>query len=153
MVEAEGGRPSDRHIPLRDRIIRYCSFSDSLRPGKNALAVDILINTLANRPQVARVLRYLARGLISQPPRFPFTLLSAFSIIHFHPCSQHFFIWFFVKTYPGMSSMLSTMAFTSAIAFWRLLTDRSSWSFEDGASFFRSAIDFSRSLLEDLLDP
>lgn len=83
---------------------------------------------------------------------FPFALLPSFSKIHSHPRSQRFLIWFLVPMDPGILSRPSTTAFASSTTAWRFLTDRSSWNFEAGESFFRSAIVFWRSLLQGSLD-
>jgi len=82
----------------------------------------------------------------------PFALFPCFSKIHLYPRSQRFSIWLFVPIDPGISSRLSTTAFTSRTARWRLLTDRSLWNPEDGESCFWSSIVCLRSLLEAQLD-
>lgn len=82
----------------------------------------------------------------------PFALVPCFSKIHLYPRSQRFSIWLFVPIDPGISSRLSTTAFTSRTARWRLLTDRSLWNPEDGESCFWSSIVCLRSLLEARLD-
>lgn len=66
----------------------------------------------------------------------PFALVLCFSKIHLYPRSQRFSIWLFVPIDPGISSRLSTTAFTSRTARWRLLMDRFSWNSEDGESCF-----------------
>ena len=124
-------------------------------PPKNTLVVDDLVS-IHRRGRTDYTYRRPSRSSTSFgfSAFFPFALLPCFSKIHFHPRSQRFLIRFLVPIDPGILSRLSTTAFTSRTTCWRSLTDRLSWIFEDGESFFRSSIVFLRRSLEGLLlDP